>query len=162
MLTKKLIFAALLGIFAIGSVSAQSKIDNFLGVWKMIETEGAGSSSTVKSLTLNVSQTGDEIVIDRTAGGVYNNQAYSNTLSSSYKLSGATTTQLVGGRFGGTVQGYMEFFNPHKLRFRAEFQTELRKIDRNVREDWTLSDDGKTLTIHTYSVGRSKTIFTKQ
>ena len=158
---KKNFIAALFGAFMVISVSAQSKsADNFLGTWKLTKVEGAGKSWNLKSMTLNVSQTGDEFRIERdtqSAATIQNNAVTQNNLftqTSSYKINGDDSVSVLAGQFGGTVRSQMRFLSASKLRLDTKLDKDFNVT--NARELWTVSSDGKTLTIEASSRFYSK------
>ena len=170
---KKMFLAALFGALAMVSVSAQNQVDNFLGTWKLSRIEGAPKNSTVKSIVLNISQTGAVINVERNTLGIYNNQNYSKTDPGSFDLSGASSVNIIGGKFGGTVRNEVRFLADDKLRFDSILERDNSTV--SARELWTVSGDGKTLTVESTSRTRyntspensggvvsTKMIFTKQ
>lgn len=170
---KKLFCAALLSGLAAFSVFAQSKAGNFLGTWKLTEIKGSMKNSTIDSMVLNISQTGDEIKIEKITQGVYLDKPYSLTRTELYALNGSDSVSVVGGLTGGTQTNRMRLLAPDKLRFDSTLNQDRART--SIREFWSVSDDGKTLTIET--TGRtnfknssavqggtvsSKLVFTKQ
>jgi len=163
---KKMFFAVLFGIFAAISISAQSKVDNFLGTWKMTKIEGGTEYSTIKSISMNVSLDGKELKIAQTMQGVNNNKAYTDTSNTSYKLNGAAVTEPAGGRFGGILIRYMTIHAPDKLEFTLGLKNDPSPsniVGMVAVQLWTLSDDAKILTIETQTRHtKSIIIFSKQ
>lgn len=146
---KKLFMVALFGALAVVSVAGQSKADNFLGTWTLTKTEGFPKTSTVQKVTLDISKTADAIKIERTSEGVNNNQKYSVVLSESFNIKSGSSVSLVAGQFGGTLKNRMRVLTADRLRFDSSLERDLTTVSE--REIWTLSNDGKTLTIETFS-----------
>jgi len=151
---KKLFIAVLFGAFAVASISAQKNVDNFVGTWKLTKTEGLPKTSTVQKVTLDISQTADAIRIERTSEGVNNNQKYSFNNIESFDVKNGTSVSLVAGQFGGTLKNQLRVLAANRLRFDSVLDRDLTTV--SAREIWTLSSDGKTLTIETFSRYSSK------
>lgn len=149
---------AIVTIFLTAStIFAQQKTGNFLGTWKLAETNNRTNELNIKSMTITVTETDKDLIIER------NTQKSDIGFSSKniYKTSGATTTSLVGGRFGGLETQFLRFVKNNKLELLWAFQGE--RDGRSSREIWTVSEDGKTLTVlqkGAYISG--KLVFTKQ
>ena len=159
---KRLFFVTLLGVFAILSVSAQNGADNFTGTWKSTKLEGLVKDNNVQSITLNVTQTGGDFQIEQTTQVLYEKKSYSRTQSSSYKVDGSTSTDLRGGQPLGALNRYMKFQSSNKLMLRYNIQTD-GNGEVGATEFWTLSGDGKTLTVELRArYGFSKITYSKQ
>ena len=164
---KKLVFAVVLVSFAAFSAAAQTKVDRYLGTWKMTKIEGYLKGTTIKSMVMSVSEVGGEFkIVNETAGVSANKQSYSTTRTSAYKVNGASTTNIIPGQFGGVVVSYLDFTGKNKLRLRNTVQkTEEGRqvIPFGSTEYWTVSDDGKTLTVEIRTAyNSSKAIFVKE
>jgi hypothetical protein len=176
---KKSFYALVIGVFAVMTVSAQAKVDKFIGTWQLTKVEGSGKSSNLKSMILNVSQSGGELKIERdtqSSAPVQNNAVTTNnslTQTNLFKINGNDSFSVISGQFGGRVRSQMRFLSADKLRFDTEVDKDFTVT--NSRELWTVSSDGKTLTVETASrfqsknrtedaggVITSKFIFTKQ
>jgi hypothetical protein len=145
---KKSVLALMLGIFAVISVSAQSRASNFLGAWKLAKIEGDTKKLGILSVDLNVSQAGDEIRIERNSQVVFNKRRFSRSQSDSYKSDGKVSVSLSGGITGGQMHSQLRLLAADKLRFDISFDGDYG--DEENREIWSLSDDGKTLTVESY------------
>jgi len=165
---KKLLFAALLGIFAVLSVSAQNKADNFLGTWKMTQMKGYDKASTIQSITLTVTQAGGDFNIERTIQGVYEKKDYSYTRINAYKIDGSSSTNVIPGQlaFFGVYNSYMKFTGDNKLMLRYNLQGDSNFINSpgyGATEYWKLSNDGKNLFVESRGrYGSTKTTYSKQ
>jgi hypothetical protein len=122
---KKILIAVLFGALAVVSVSAQSRADNFLGTWKMTKTEGAFSKgATINSMILKVSAIDGKLTIVKEIEGEIPiiKENFSTTHTAEYKLSGASTTNIVPGQYGGVLVSYLDFPGKNKLRLRDTVQ----------------------------------------
>ena len=141
---KKLFFVTLLSIFMAFSSFAQSKVDRFLGNWNLTQ---AKDISKIKSYTYNVSQTNGELKIERNIQNVNSQNEYSDTKL--YKNEGSVSFKLVADQLGGVSETKMRVINPLKIRFDRTNTTKNRFA--RYWEVWSLSKDGKTLTIEYFS-----------
>jgi hypothetical protein len=162
---KKLVFALTLAVFAATSVSAQTKVDQYLGTWKLTSQP---KNSKFKMVTLNVSVEGDAFEVEKISDTVKDGKDYSWTTIYSYKLSGATSAYLPSKRndFAST---YMRYMSDGKLRLVYNYNAssvDLESLESNssIREDWSLSSDGRTLTVDLLNYNRASTrfVYTKQ
>jgi hypothetical protein len=155
---KNVILMAIITIFLTAStIFAQQKTGNFLGTWKLAETNNWTNELNIKSMTITVTETDKDLIIER------NTQKPDISFSAKniYKTSGATTTSLVGGRLGGLETQFLRFVKDNKLELLWGFQGE--KDGWSNREIWTVSENGKTLTVLQKSQYVSgKLVFTKQ
>lgn len=158
---KKMIFAALFAVFAVVSVSAQTKVDQYLGTWKMVSQP---KKWKIKMMILNVSVADEMFKIEKITDDVRDGKDIASTVIYSYKLSGGTSTFLPITSTVGTT--YLRYKSDGKLRL---FQTydagnpESLGSVLNVREDWSLSSDGRTLSVEIRRYSDSlKFVFAKQ
>ena len=157
---KKLTFALALGVFAFAfSVSAQTKVDQYLGTWKMVSQP---KDSKYKMITLNVSVDGDAFKVERIIEEVRDGKDVSSTTISSWKLSGASSTLL--NPLGDFSTTYMSYLRNGKLRFGniyspVNVNQDPLQFNPSIREDWSLSSDGRTLTVGSRS---RKFVYAKQ
>ena len=159
---KKLVLATFFITLAVFSASAQKSVDNFLGNWKSTKLEGAVKSNAVQTVTLNVTQAAGNFKIERTTQGVYDKKDYSYTQTSAYKIDGSSATALVDGSIR-ILTSYMKITAPNKLMLRYNIETDTSATGLGDTEQWTLSADGRTLTVEWRGrYGSSKTVFTKQ
>lgn len=159
---KKLFFVTLLSVFVVLSVSAQKAADNFTGTWKSTKLEGSVKDNNVQSLTLNVTQANGDLRIEQTTQAVYQKKDYSRTQSSSYRLDGSVSTDLRGGQLLGALNRYLKVTGSDKLMLRYNIQTDADG-EVGTTEFWTLSEDGKTLTVELRAkYGFSKITYSRQ
>jgi hypothetical protein len=160
---KKLVFASILTIFAIGSAAAQTKVDKYLGTWKMISQP---KNSKLNLITLNVSVADEMLKVEKITEYTVNDEDRSSTVIYSYKLNGGTSTSLP---FQGvSASTYLRYRADGRLRLGYDWNTTTVSQDplafnSSTREYWSLSGDGKTLTIF-YNSNRpsAEFVFAKQ
>lgn len=157
---KKLAFVIALGVFAVASVAAQTKVDKYLGTWKMI---GQPKGSKFKMVTLNVSVDADVFKVEKITETMRNDKDYSWTTIYTYKLSGATSAFLQSKQndFSST---YLRYLADDRLRLVYNYNVnnvDLESLEStsSVREDWSLSGDGRSLTVDILNFNRSSTRF---
>ncbi len=160
---KKLFFAIALVSFAAFSAAAQTKVDKYLGTWKMI---GQPKGSKLKMITLNVSVADEMFKVERTTEYVVNGKAHSSTVIYSYKLNGGTSTSLP---FQGvSASTYLRYLADGKLQLGYDWNStnvnqDPLAFNTSVREYWSLSSDGKTLTVSSRKYfDSSNFVFAKQ
>lgn len=160
---KKLAFAIALVSFAAFAATAQTKVDKYLGTWKLV----IQPKTSYKSVTLNVSIDGEAFKVEKIAEYNRYGKLYSGTTIFSYKLSGATAAFLQSQQ-NGYSSTYLQYLSKERLRLvytykNADINRE-EYSDLSVREDWSLSSDGKTLTVDVLNFNRSSTkfVYTKQ
>lgn len=140
---------------------------NFAGTWALDKSKSEGlppNASALESLTLTVAQDAQQITVDSkatmgaqpdAAGGPGQGGGRGRGMgmfppNSSYKLDGTeTTTDNPGGR-GGTTTSKATWKDGGKtleLKRVGKFSFQGNDVTVTTTEDWTLSADGKTLTI---------------
>ena len=152
-------------LLAVVSISAQEKATDFSGNW---ELDGSKSKlderMRVESMTMSVTQTDKDIKIETTTkraengggmnrgGGMFGNgtQAVTYTLVEGQAMKGET---IGGNSDGGSVsQGTVMLkakMDGDKLNLSSvrTMNTQMGEITITVNETWSLSGDGKTLTV---------------
>ena len=166
---KKLLFLSVFVCLTALSVFAQDKKADFSGTW----TLDAGKSklderARIESMTLTVTQTDKEVKIEtatkrlpppegltqgdgqgggmRRGGGGGFGGGDGTTV---YSLDGKETTAEVEGRMGKSLVKSKGEIEGGKLKLSSvrTFNTQMGEVSMTTRETWTLSDDGKTLTV---------------
>jgi hypothetical protein len=140
---------------------------NFAGTWALDKSKSEGLSpqaAAVESLTLTVAQDAQQFTIDSKAtmgaqpdaaagGGQGGGRGRGMGLfpqNSSYKLDGTETTADNPGGRGGTTAFKATWKDGGKtleLKRVSKFNFQGNDVTATTTEDWTLSADGKTLTI---------------
>lgn len=137
---RRVLFVALFCIFAIVSVSAQSKADNFIGNWQMTSMKGSFNDSPIPTFYLDITRSGDKIkIVDSRSPN--KNQVATKTYEFSIDGDNLVYLNKVGlGSSAANIEA--DFVSNNKLRIlKSNYYTS------DVREIWTISKDGKTLTI---------------
>jgi hypothetical protein len=147
------------------SVSAAAPA-NFAGTWALDKSKSEGlppNAAAVESLTLTVAQDAQQITVDSKttmgsqpdAAGGGGGQGRGRGMglypqNSSYKLDGTETTADNPGGRGGTTTFKAEWKDGGKtleLKRVSKFNFQGNDVTATTTEDWSLSADGKTLTI---------------
>jgi hypothetical protein len=157
------------------AAAAPAAQTNFAGTWALDKSKGADLPpqwSNLESLTLTVTQDAQQLTVESKAAMVAQdaNAANANAAggaggqgggrgrgmgggfppSSTYKLDGTeTTAEATGGR-GGTTTMKAEWKDGGKtlaLKRVSKFNFNGNDVTTTTTEDWSLSADGKTLTI---------------
>ena len=144
---KKLIFAVMFTIFAIASVSAQTKVDKYLGTWKMVSQP---KNSKLNMITLNVSVADEMLKVEKITEYTVNGKDSSSTVIYSYKLNGGTSTSLPFQSVSAST--YLRYQADGRLRLGYDWNnTAVNQnplaFNSSTREYWSLSGDAKSLTI---------------
>jgi hypothetical protein len=161
---------------------------NFAGTWALDKAKSEGlppQAASIESLTLTVTQDAQQLKVDsKTAMGSPEAAAAGGPgqgggrgmgremfpPSASYKLDGTETTADNPGGRGGTTTFKAQWKDDGKtleLKRVSKFNFQGNDVTFTTAEDWTLSADGKTLTIKRASESRrgpqsSTLVFTKQ
>lgn len=158
---KKLVFVSIfLLILTVSATFAQRKADNFLGKWKLAETGNKwAEKSRIESMTIVVTEENNDLIIEKMSKSSAN--AFSNVSRVNYKINGDTITTVIGGLSGGVESRRLRFVKDHRLQFLWSYHRDLDLVSN--RETWTISEDGKTLTVnHQSKYTFTKMIFTKE
>jgi hypothetical protein len=159
---KKLLFlAAVLCLISI-SAFAQSKTTDFSGTWTLDSTRSKlGDRSRIESMTLTVSQTAKELKVDTTTtrqappadaptGGRMGRGGFGGSDGTViYSLEGKETMIEIDGPNGKVPVKYKASLDAGKANLSSDrsFSGPMGDIMITTKETWSLSDDGKTLTI---------------
>ncbi|MFL6253925.1 MAG: hypothetical protein ACJ74T_02805 [Pyrinomonadaceae bacterium] len=158
--------SALVCALLVNTLAAPAAQTNFAGAWalnKSKSTDLPPQWSNLESLTLTVTQDAQQIVVasemkrtpDANAGGGGGMGGGGRGMggfppSTTYKLDGTeTTAEAMGGR-GGTSTMKAEWKDGGKtlaLKRVSKFNFQGSDVTATTTEDWSLSADGKTLTI---------------
>ena len=151
--------------------ATQAAQTSFAGTWALDKTKSAGLPqqwSNLESLTLTVTQDAQQLTVESKAamaqeaspggaggaggpgGGRGRGMGGGFPPSVAYKLDGTeTTAEATGGR-GGTTTLKAEWKDGGKalaLKRVSKFNFNGNDVTRTTTEDWSLSADGKTLTV---------------
>ena len=152
---KKIIFATIVSLFlAAVTVSAQVSGPDFTGVWKLdVSKSKLPEMMRIESMTLNVSQTGEELNVESTskrAGGEMRGGAAQNV---TYNLDGKEMTSDVGsGARAGkeTRRAAVTADGKLNLTVTRNFKNETGDVTMKTNEIWELLDAGETLKVTRY------------
>lgn len=177
-MTKKLVPAAgLIVLFAAISVVSQEKAADYSGNWKLdLASSEMGERSRVESMDMVVTQTTDELTVERkaklaeggTGGGMGRGGMGGPGLGKmTYSLSGKET-RYAGGMGGEAVLKAAAGKNgTMTLTQTRELDTPMGSVTVRTTETWTLSGDGKILTVSSSTetprgARNQKMVFTRQ
>lgn len=139
----KIFFSLIIGIFLTCAVIAQNNFDKFIGDWKLTKV------SNIKDLKfetqLNVSVTSDILKIEKTS--IEANKTYVQP-TELFNKNGKTTTSVSKRGNCGSESKYLLSSNLNNLYIERKANDILNpnRIFYDI-ERWSLSNDGKTLTI---------------
>lgn len=164
-----LVFAALMlcAVFAYG----QNETANYAGTWTLDASKSElGERARIKSMTMTVAQTADELSYERKIereeredggegggfgggrpgggggmGGGRGGGMGGGNQSATFTLDGKETKAT--GEMGTSKQKAKSEKGVLKLTQERSFQTPMGAMSLNTTEKWTLSEDGKTLTV---------------
>jgi hypothetical protein len=175
-MTKKLVpAAALFVLIAAFSVFSQDKAAEYAGSWKLdLAKSEMGERSRVESMDMTVTQTKDELTVERKAkmaegqgGGMGRGGMGGGAGKMAYSLTGKETTAAFG--MGGEAKLSAKIEKGGKLTLSQErnIETQMGAMTIKTVEKWELSEDGKTLTISSSTetprgARNQKMVFAKQ
>ncbi len=171
---KATILTAVFSLFlAVTAVSAQVKTADFSGNWELDAAKSKlGERMRIESMTMNVSQTAKDLKVEKTTklalrseaetrggappnsggmgrrvGGLFNGGDSKQTLA--YSLEGRETKEEVPGIPGATSMLKAKWEKDGKLLLTSSrnAETPMGAMTITVNETWSLSPDGKTLTV---------------
>jgi len=164
----KVIFAAVAGLMLAGAAFAQGPAPNFSGHWELDTSKSKlDERARIQSMTLDVTQTATDIKVDtkttraprpegapggqgggmgRRGGGA---GFGGGDNSSTYTLDGKETSvdqQGPNGPIPAKFKGNVDGGKLH-LSKSSTFTGQVGEVTVSTKDTWTLSDDGKTLTV---------------
>lgn len=153
---KNVILTAIFTLFLMVSANfAQDKTSDYLGSWTLDTSKsklGKMISKGIKSQTLNIKQDGSNFIIETNTQSASTDKPA--TVTDVYRTTESVKTSLVGGRFGGVTTQSLQFRKKNKLELRSELSSD--NLSMSVKDTWSLSEDGKTLTIKRISSASGK------
>lgn len=157
-MNKRLVPAAFaLLLVAAFTVFSQEKAKDYSGTWKLdLAKSEMGERSRVESMDMTVTQSGNELGVERKAklseapgGGMGGRRGMGGPGGGkmTYDLSGKDTK--VSGAMGGEIglQAKVEKDGGLKLTQNRSFEGPMGSMTIKTVETWSISDDGKTLTV---------------
>ena len=180
-------------IVSVAAVSAQNKAADYSGKWNLdVSKSKLNERSRVESMTLTVSQTDKELKVESSVkradrqdgggevrrGGMPNGEGmgamrrgggFGGDGTTVYMLDGKETTNDMSGAMGGkmSLKAKVEKDGKLQLTQTREFETQMGAMSLKTTENWSLSADGKTLTVKREMEtprgnNSSEMVFTKQ
>lgn len=168
-MNKKFILTAIFSLFlAVLTVSAQDKKTDFSGTWELdVAKSKLGERMRVESMTLTVSQTEKELKVESVTkrpprpegapamgGGAMMGRGgmgggFGGDATRVFTLDGKESSIPGAGQMGGseTLKAEMETGGKLKLNSTRTISSQMGEMSIKTKESWTLSADGKTLTI---------------
>ncbi|MDH3493956.1 MAG: hypothetical protein OEM82_10430 [Acidobacteriota bacterium] len=159
----------------------QKEVTNFAGIWNLeVEKSELGERSRIESMKMTVTQTDKELAFERKAEieersdgdgfgggrrGMARGPGAMGGQAASYDLTGKETI-APGGR-GGSAKLKAEMHGATvKLIQKREFEGPMGSVSIKSVETWSLSEDGKTLTVSSETetprgIRNSKMVFTR-
>lgn len=161
------------------AVFSQEKAKDYSGTWKLdLAKSEMGERSRVESMDMTVTQSGNEFGVERNAkmseapgGGMGGRGGFGGGGGGkmTYDLSGKETKAAAPGGFGGDIglKAKVEKDGGLKLTQNRSFEGQMGAMTIKTVETWSLSDDGKTLTVSSATetprgTRNQKMVFTKQ
>lgn len=174
----KIVLTCVLTLVFAAAVSAQDKMTDFSGKWNLdVSKSKLSEQMRIESMTMTVTQTEKEIKIESAvkraenpdAGGQMRRGGFGGDSQTIYTLDGKETVTDMAGAFGGkmTAKAKAEKDGKLKLIQTRNIETPMGARSMKLTETWSLSADGKTLTVKRESEtprgnNSSELVFTKQ
>ncbi len=189
----KIVFMAIFTMVFAATVSAQNKAADYSGKWNLdVSKSKLDERSRIESMTLTVSQTDKELKVESSVkraesqdgggdqrragmpngggmGGMRRGGGFGGDGTTVYTLDGKETTNDMSGAMGGKMSLKAKTEKDGKLTLlqTREFETPMGTMSMKTTETWSLSADGKTLTVKRESetprgTNLSEMVFTKQ
>lgn len=164
---KKVLFLSVFVCLTALSVFAQDKKADFSGAWTLdMSKSKLDERARVESMTMTVTQSDKEVKIETATkllpppegisqenggqgmGGMRRG-GFSGDGTRIFSLDGKETTTEAEGRMGKQLVKLKGEIDGGKLKLSSvrTFNTQAGEMSMTTRETWTLSDDGKTLTV---------------
>lgn len=164
---KKTFFLAAFICLLAFSAFAQSKTTDFSGTWELDAAKSKlDERMRVESMTMTVTQTAKDLTVSTQTkraprpegamgggqggqmGGRRGGMMGGGDMTSTYTLDGKETTAPSAGQMGGvsTLKAEMSGANL-KLTTNRSFESPMGEVKIKTEESWSLSPDGKTLTV---------------
>jgi len=190
---KVLLLSAFVCLLAFSAFAQDKKATDFSGSWTLDTSKSKlDARARIESMTLNVTQTDKEIKIESAAkrlpppeganqgGGNGQGGGMGRGMgrgmfgggdgTSTYTLDGKETTTEIEGRMGKVpvkLKAEIESDGKLKLSRSSTFNTPDGERTATTKETWTLSSDGKTLTVKRdsespFGTNSSEMVFTKK
>jgi hypothetical protein len=144
---KFIVLSVALLVFALGAVGASAKA-NFSGTWTLDKSKTEGLPPTFKDQVLTVAQTGDKLTIESKITWEQGEQADNSTYTVDGKPADFTDKRPNGieGK-GKRTAKWSADGNSIEITEAVTYDTPNGSVAVDATRKWTLSADGKTLTI---------------
>ena len=137
---------ATLSLTASGATVSQTDKSDFSGTWTLDESKtDFGEGPHFAAHQLVVSQNENELTVERSSTG-RNGREFKFT--SDYKLDGQQHDLEMGNRTAKVTAAWMNSGKEVQIDTKMKFERNGETIEFNSIENWSLSEDGKTLTIN--------------
>jgi hypothetical protein len=178
---KVLFLTAFVCLMAISAFAQDKKAADFSGGWTLdVSKSKLDERARIESMTMTVAQTDKDIKIETATkrlpppdggGGMGRGGGFGGGDGTTvYTLDGKETSTEVEGRMGKVpvkLKAELEKDGKLKLTRTSTFNTQMGEMTMTTKETWSLSDDGKTLTVKRESetprgTNSSEMVFTKK
>ncbi len=164
---KALFFIVFVCLLAVSAFAQDNKKADFSGAWTLdVSKSKLGERARIESMTMNVAQTEKDIKIETATkrlpppeganqgggqgGGMRRGGFGGGDGTTTYTLDGKETSMEADGPNGKIpvkLKAELESDGKLKLTSSRTFSTQMGEATMTTRETWTLSGDGKTLTV---------------
>ena len=165
---KYVILTAIISLFLVTAVSAQDKAIDFSGNWELDANKSKlGERTRIESMTMNVSQIGMELKVETTTKYAFRSEGETRdektgtgmirkdvsgsfgdtTEVAAYSLEGREIKSEIPGIPIATTTHKTKWEKDGKLHLTSSRPSKTPKGAMTIKETWTLSADGKTLTV---------------
>ncbi len=160
---KALFLTAFVCLLAVSAFAQDNKKTDFSGSWTLDASKSKlGERARIESMTMTVTQTDKDIKVEtatkrlpppagamQDGGGQGGGMRRGGDGTSVYSLDGKETTTETEGQMGKSLVKQKAELDGGKLKLSSTriFNTQMGEVSINTKEIWTLSDDGKTLTV---------------
>jgi hypothetical protein len=141
-----MIVSVALLVFASGLIAAAAKA-NFSGTWTLDKTKSEGLPPTIKDQVLTVTQTGDKLNIESKLTTEQGDQVNNDVYTLDGKPADFSSKMGGGEGKGKRIANWSADGNGIEVKEEVTFDTPNGPATVNITRQWTLSADGKTLTI---------------
>lgn len=139
---KKLFFVTIIGLLFVFSVSAQNSVDSFSGSWKVVK-HSFDTPIPNAIVTINIVQTGSDVKLEQ----LWKNDDTKAEWSKISLFKNNIQTRLISGSPGRIEKSEIRILSSLKLTITTNTENILNSRDETIKEIWTISADGKTLTV---------------
>jgi hypothetical protein len=139
---KKMFFVTFIGLLFVFSVSAQNSVDSFSGSWKVVK-HSFDTPIPNAIVTINIVQTGSDVKLEQ----IWKNNDTKAESNKTLLFKNNIQTRQIGGSPGKIEKSQIRLLNSKKFYINTITENNLNSRSEEIRETWSISDDGKFLTI---------------